>query len=161
MKKVRFEDQKDEISLPNHNFEYLEDFEEFDINDFMIPDDEQPHQSFVDLLNVFICYSKQLFHKGSTSHMFENIDFDKDDSTNRYMEYLFEEITIFNHARDGDKDVLYLMHDFKNDNHKLDLKYALYIDDELTYGSKYLLPMIKHLTTLKWQDINWRIIPFG
>lgn len=131
------------------------------IYNFMLDPSEENENKFVDMLNVFICYFKKFHNKQEKTNMFETIDYDNDDSTNKCMEFLYEEMSKFNNYKDQDqdKDVL-----FDPNTNEIDIKdvkelYMLMIDNKETLISKLLLPMIKYVSTIDWINTNWIIIP--
>ena len=75
------------------------------------------------------------------------------------MEFLYEEMFKYKNATEKDKDVLYELDDNDIDITKCQELYTLYIDDVPIYVAKFLLPLVKYLTTQKWTEINWYIIP--
>ena len=133
--------------------------EEIDINDYMPAPEENEYGNFVNLLNIFTCYYKKLFAKKETSSIFEGIDYEKVGSTNRYMEFLYEEIFKYNKSTVEDKDVLYDPEDNDIDINKCNELYALYIDNEIKYVCKFILPVLQSLSEMNWLEVEWSIMP--
>lgn len=132
--------------------------DEIDINDYVLADEEKELNNFTSLLNVFTCYYKQLYCTNQESTMFENIDYTKNDSTNKCMEFMYEEMFKFNRSSEIDKDILYDPDNEYIDINKCDELYVLYLDSEPKYTCKYLLPLVQYIGTLNWSVINWSII---
>lgn len=131
--------------------------EEMDINDYMIPDEDKPYQEYGDLLNVFMIYFKKMFMREMKATMFDHIDYDSYDSTNKCMEMLYEEIVKFNISKSPDKDVLYAPHEINiNDAQEL---YSLYINNEHVYCARFLIILLKYVTTIDWSTTNWSVVP--
>jgi hypothetical protein len=134
--------------------------EDIDINDYELAPEEKEFNSQANFINVFTYYFKQLFGKDNSTNIFENIDYDNKNSTNRCMEFIYEEIFKFNNSKIIDKDML-----FSPDDDTLDINctsflelYALYIDNEPIYICKFILPIIGYLCGLDWGNIDWNIV---
>ena len=134
------------------------DDEPINIDDFM-PADEEDNIVFIGLLNIFTCYFKQLYVKKQNETMFDNIDAEKVDSTNKLTETLYDEMFKYNQSLDETKDILYDPDDNELDINAVEELYALYIDNESKYVCKYLLPLLQYLSTQNWANIQWWIIP--
>lgn len=135
--------------------------ENINIEDYELAEEEVELMPYISLLNIYTCYFKKLFVRNKDSTMFDNIDYTKVDSTNKCLEFLYEEIYKFNKSDDQDKDVLF---DPDDDNIKIDQcdeLYSLYIGNEPKYVCKYLLPLFKFIgeTYKNWAEIDWSIIP--
>ena len=143
----------------NNDDDYIID-ENIDINEYIPANDELEYTKFVDILNIFNCYYKQLNEKNQESTLFDNIDFDKQDSTNKCLEFLYDEMNKFNKSHEQDKDILYEPHDKEVDIEKWKEMYVLYIESNPKYVCKYLLPLLQYLVEKEWFQINWNIKPF-
>ena len=132
--------------------------DEIDINDYIPADEETEFNNFTSLLNIFTCYFKQLFSKNQESTMLDDVDYTKTDSTNKCMEFMYEEMFKFNKSLDLDKDILYHPDDECLDINKCTELYVLYVDSEPKYTCKYLLPLMQYIGTLRWTTIDWSII---
>lgn len=117
----------------------------------------ETHDDIVELLNIYLCYYKKLYKTNPNNHMFENINFDHDDSTNRCLENLYSEIQKFKNSTNPNSNILFEPSDIDIKNHKE--LYALYIDEKIIYIALYLLPLLKYISTIEWQTKNWNIIP--
>lgn len=121
-----------------------------------------------DIINIFLIYYKQLFNKSNSSTMFDDIDNNKDVSTNRCMEMLYEHIYKFNQAeadsgaiKKEDKTML-IEHDDRStpvDIEKFEELYLLKINKK-QFMCELLLPIIIYIAeTDDWIHTNWAIIP--
>ena len=108
--------QKTEIITIDSTFENdLKELEEYELNEnnnyidledkkIEIPEEIKKEEYLVNLLNVYMCWYKQINNKGKGSSMFDNIELDDDESTNKCMECFYEEIFKFNLSKENDKD---------------------------------------------------------
>lgn len=135
-----------------------ETYGEINIDDYIPADEEQEFGHFTNLLNIFTCYFKQLFMKNQETTMFDNIDHSKKDSTNKCMEFMYEEMFKFNKSLEEDKDMLYDPDDGTINIDLCEELYILYIDSEPKYVCKFILPLLQHIGTLEWTEINWSVI---
>lgn len=131
--------------------------EEIDIAEYELDKDYEIYNDFFGILNVYTCYFKQLYNRPEKTTMFDGIDYEKQESTNRCMESLYAEINKYNKCDRSDKDDLYGQDNNINID-EIDELYGLYIDNDLKYLCICLLPILKHLVTLKWNEVNWSII---
>jgi hypothetical protein len=131
---------------------------EIDINDYVPADEEIEYGNYTGLINIFICYLKQLYCKKQSSTIFEGIDYTEETSTNRGMEFMYEEMFKFNNSVIEDKDILYDPNDENIDINNCDELYTLYIDGDPNYVCKFILPIIKKLSLMQWNEKNWSII---
>ena len=115
----------------------------------------------MNLLNIYTCYYKKLFVKKKDATMFENIDYEKMDSTNKCLEMLYDEIYKFDQSKEEDKDILYDPDDDTISIDECKELYSLYIENEPKFVCKYLLPILKYLAEShnNWTDMKWSIIP--
>lgn len=127
------------------------------IEEYTLAEEEVEQLSIINLLNIYICYFKQLHTYKQSDHMFINVDPSKEDSTNKCMEQLYEEIYKFSQSADSDKDILFAPNDIDID--ASEELYILYIDSNPIYCSKYLIMILKYLGTLDWMNINFTIVP--
>lgn len=131
-----------------------------DINDYIPADEEIEFNNYVDILNIFNCYYKQLNEKKQNATLFDNIDYEKEESTNKCLEFLYQEILKYNSSNDENKDLLYEVDDKEINIDQWDEMYVLYIDNEQKYTSKFLLPLLQYVATIEWTKTNWNIKPF-
>lgn len=130
-----------------------------DINDYIPAEEEIELSETTGILNIFTCYFKQLFESKQNSNMFDSVDIDKKDGTNRCLEFLYEEMFKFNNSKETDKDMLYDLDDDDLNIDEVKELYMLSIDSIPLYVCKFLLPLLKYLSTQKWNEINWTILP--
>lgn len=130
---------------------------EFDINDYEVPIEESKEQGQVALLNIFLIYYRQLFNKESPISMFDEIDPEIDDSTNRCLELFYEEIMKLKEEPDENNLNLYDPKELNID--ECSELYGMYIDNKLMKVCKYVIPIIEYLSTVDWLTINWSIRP--
>ena len=131
--------------------------EDIDINDY-IPADKDDNFVEFDLLNVFTCYYKQLYQLKQEAYMFEGIDSEKKDSTNRCVELLYEEIYKFQISTNEDKDVLYSPDDESiNYDNSIEI-FVLYVSGEPIYATQFMLPLLRYVSELDWINLEWSII---
>lgn len=141
----------------NMDLEIDDDDQDIDVNDYEI--EEGGYDDFINLLNIYTCYFKQLFDKTQHENIFNGIDYEKSDSTNRCMEFLYEEIFKYNSSDDPNKDVLYGPDDNEIKLEECKELYTLCIDDVPSLICKFLLPILKYLSNSDWLNINWYIVP--
>lgn len=111
----------------------------------------------MELFNVFLIYYKQLFQKDADEHMFTGIKMDEDDSTNRSMELLFEEMHKFKICPFEDKDVLYPPGELNIED--CEELYLLTINNKNAKVCKTIIPILKCISKMDYTVINWSIIP--
>lgn len=132
--------------------------EEIDINDYKLADEETEYGKYTDIMNVFLCHFKQLFTKKQNATLFEDIDYDKNDSTNRGMEFIFGEITKYNQSGDESKDKLYSPDSDEIDIELCEELYILYLESEPIFVSKYLFTLVSYVASINWSNIEWSLI---
>lgn len=132
--------------------------DEINLDDYELAEEDQEYSTDLNFLNIYMCYYKQRYFKSQSETMFTNIEYDKNDSTNKCMELLYDEMRKFDNSKMDDKDILYDP-DSDIDIKEFDELYALYIDNEPIYMCRYLLPILKKLATMDWISIKWSIIP--
>ena len=133
--------------------------EEININDYIVAEEDIEYGTYVSLLNIFTCYFKQLFRRKQDETIFDHVDYDRKNSTNKCMEFLYDEINKFNDSKEEDKATLYSPDDPSVDINNCNELYSLYIKNEPKYVCKYLLPIVQYLTTIEWHTVTWAIIP--
>jgi hypothetical protein len=132
--------------------------EVIDINDYEVDQDDKEYGIQINMLNIYICYFKQLHDRREKDTMFEHVDYGKEDSTNKCMELFYGEILKYKVSEEEDKGTLYGP-DSELQIDKCNELYSLYINYEPKYVCKYLIPIISHIATLDWTTISWSIIP--
>ena len=115
-----------------------------------------------DILNLFLQYYKQLYHLNQKTHMFEGIDYQKEISTNRSMELLYEEIHKYQNSNEDYRQVI--SHDQVHKQQELMKRlkecHVLHLNGTPSWYSGSLLCLLKHLSilSLKTKD-RWEIFP--
>jgi hypothetical protein len=133
--------------------------DEIDINDYELANEEVEYGGAINVLNIFTTYFKKKHSLEQNVTMFDNIDYDQDDSTNKCMEFIYEEMYKYKKSNEVDKDTLY------DPDNNIDINtckelYALFIENELIYICKYLVPLFEELAkNINWADINWSVMP--
>lgn len=112
---------------------------------------------YLDILNVYLAYYKNLYHKPKHENMFFSTDPNIIDSTNKCMETFYDELNSYKISNEPDKNVLYDPNDIQIDMCKS--LYLLMINNEQKFACKYLLPIFKYITTIEWSKTDWSIIP--
>lgn len=139
--------------------EIEENEENINIDDYIQDPEEKDFVKLTDLLNIYNCYFKQLHQRKQEGTLFDDINYDNEYSTNKCLEFLYEELFKYNKSNEDDKDILYQPIDKEIDIEKWQEMYGLYIDNEQQYICKFMLPLLHYLTTLNWSKINWSIKP--
>lgn len=154
----------DDISSILNQFEenyenYPED--KINIDEYELAEEEKEYMSYMNLLNIYTCYYKKLFVKNKNSTMFDDIDYEKIDSTNKCLELLYNEIYKFDQSKEDDRDILYEPDDDLIDIDQCKELYSLYIGSEPKFTCKNLLPLLKYMaeTYNNWTEMAWSIIP--
>lgn len=151
----RILENKDDILCEENN----DPDQPINLEDYILADEEIEFGKHINLLNIFNCYFKKLFEKKESDHLFGGIDIDKDDSTNKSLEFLYEEIFKFNKSIEEDKDILYDPDDDNLDINKCKELYILCIDHAPVYVCKLLLPLLQYLGEQDWLEMEWNIMP--
>lgn len=120
-------------------------------------DDAQTYMNIIlhgctDIINIFRQFYCKLYNVNDD--IFVNIDYDKLNSTNRWMEVLMEHMEKYN-TFDNE------LHDVNNviDVENYDELFVLIIDGIQKMYSQSLISIIKYLAQQDWQNIHWNIIP--
>lgn len=134
-----------------------------DINDYEIADEEKEYGFYVDILNIFNIYFKTLYKKSINSTLFDDIDTDDIRSTNRQLEYLYEEIVKYKTSNNERYTELFDLAVYKekylNDDNKLPEDYSFYLVDingiqKVTHN---LITALKYIATFDWKNDEWSI----
>ena len=108
------------------------------------------------MFNVFLCYYKSLFNKKESLNMFDEIDGPSDEGTNRCMELFYEESLKFHSSDDQEKNDLFP--DGDQDIDDCIEMFGLYVDNKLELTCKFVMPLIKYVSTKNWSETYWSII---
>lgn len=131
------------------------------IDDYYLDEEEKEFQEDLNFLNIYLWYFKHLFNQKKSMHMFEGINYEKDDSTNRCLELLYEEVEKYKEAKDDITKITLYNPDEININNCQEL-YVLIINNEHKKVCQTLIPLIRYLATdetNKWTEMNWMIVP--
>ena len=131
---------------------------DFNPDDYIQASEEQTIGKYVDLMNIFTVYFRTLFKKDPTLHIFQGIDYNKRDSTNRQMELFYEHLTMYKeNEHDEDLTSIYSVDDV--DINKCRELYILKID-KLEYACQFIIPLISLLSEVQnWNETDWSILP--
>lgn len=113
----------------------------------------------VTFLNVFLCYFKNLFAENKDAHMFTGIDYNKNESTTRCLEFIYNELYKYQEVENQDPTRTKLLPISKVDLDKFEELYILLINGEQKYMCEFLVPIIEYVATLDWTNIKWSIMP--
>jgi len=148
----------------NNDPAYINTTRPVDISKYTLAPEETEMNKYINVMNIFMCYYKQLFRCKQDSTMFDQIDYSHDSNTNRCMEFMFEHMAKYNKSTNTDRDVLYDpdTNDVKIDD--VDELYMLSINNEPLYVSTFLLPLIEYLASAynagdgHWSRVDWSIM---
>ena len=128
-------------------------------DEFNLDDYEPVEELDVQLLNVFLCYFKQVFHKDGPVNMFSEVDNSKEDSTNRCMEMFYEEMIKYNSRQNDPRMVDILKTDDVDIKHFKELYMLSFNNGEEDLYSQSLMSLIYHLSKIDWANTSWNILP--
>lgn len=118
---------------------------------------EQPGSSeemIINIFQAFLCYFKQVFQRESKENMFDYIDPDCEDSTNKCMEIFYDHMMEFKNSPDPNKDIMY-----EPDSSLVNFKgHVLVINNKPVYVCAYFFPLISYIAGIDWMNLNWTII---
>lgn len=132
--------------------------DDFNPADYELAEEEKEMSNFLGMLQVFNVYFKELFKRNPKNSIFEGVDYDRLDSTNRVQELFYEHLWRYKqvHLVDIEAITIYPITEFNiNDCKEL---YSLKIGDE-EYGCQYLIPLLSFLTQHNWMEIEWSLLP--
>lgn len=119
---------------------------------------------YVDIMNILLICHKRKYGKNKKESMFSNLDQSKLTSTNRQMEFYYEEMTTYfkNEKENPDKNLIYEPTEFEDEfkDSKIDEAYFLKIDGSIDKVSRSIYALSIYLASLKdWQSLTWEITP--
>lgn len=123
----------------------LDETEKNEEFEYDIPNNE------MDILNILLVHFNRL--NGKIENLFDKIDYEKLNSTNRQLEFIYDNMEKLKESNENDKLLI-----SENDVNNLNKIYILYINDKIIYGCKLLIPLITYLTTIDWTNCLWDII---
>lgn len=111
-----------------------------------------------DLMNVYVKYYNTTVDPKpdgtpNNHHMFENIDYNKEESTNNIMECFYEEM--LKHATSKDEDKV--IYEYDVEHYHANNKYILLINDSPNKSCNLILPLLSYVSTIDWINTNWII----
>lgn len=130
-----------------------------DSEEYIKHSDELEYGSYTNLLNVFMVYYKRLFQKDHKTTMFHDIDYDKENSTNRGMELFYDELMKYNSKKSNEDLVaIYDFDEMEGDNCVELYKLTIHKGDQMVeYGCQFLIPLISFLSENSWTKVEWFI----
>ena len=108
-------------------------------------------------MNIFTIYFRTLFKKDPTLHIFQGIDYNKLDSTNRQMELFYEHMTKYK-ENEYNEDLVSIYFPDDIDINKCQELYILKIN-KLEYACQFIIPLLSMLSDENWTDTDWSILP--
>ena len=114
-------------------------------------------ESGIEFLNIFRIYYKQLYSKDKSEDIFEDIDYENPESTNKWMELLFEEKLKHEIYEKKDPSKIEIMDVKEIDMETVDELYVLIIEDEYIKMCQSIFPLISYMIGEEWGTINWSI----
>lgn len=130
---------------------------DFNPDDYVHATEEKIIGRYVTLMNIFTVHFRTLFNKDPTLNIFQGVDYDKLDSTNRQMELFYEHLTKYKeNEHDDDLVSIYSVDDV--DINKCRELYILKIDKS-EYACQFIIPLISLLSEENWGELEWSILP--
>ena len=131
--------------------------DDFNPDDYILADEEEHLGKYVKLMNIFTVYFRELFKKDPSLNIFQGVDYNKLDSTNRQMELFYEYLMKYKeNQHDDDLISIYPVEDL--DINKCRELYILKFNDQ-EYGCQFIIPLISYLSEQEWQTSQWSILP--
>jgi hypothetical protein len=146
------------------NIEIMNDYitsDSFDLDNYQIAEEEVEMSTYINMMNIFMVYFREMFKKNPNLNMFEGVDYNKSDSTNRQMELFYEHL--WKYKQDSDNDDKVSIYSLKNININ-DCKelYSMRVTKKLVTEEvccQYLIPLLSLLSKQNWRNIDWSILP--
>ena len=130
---------------------------DFNPDDYIPAPEEHTLGRYTKLMNIFTIYFRNLFNKDPTLNIFQGVNYDKLDSTNRQMELFYEHLTKYKEQEHIDDLVsIYPVEDI--DISKCKELYILKVKDT-EYACQFIIPLISLLSDQQWEIIDWLILP--
>lgn len=144
MNNLEFDDDNDD----NH---------EINEDEYILADEENKVGKYVNLMNIFTVYFRELFNKDPSLNIFQGVDYNKLDSTNRQMELFYEYLIKYKeNQHDDDLVSIYSVEDL--DINKCKELYILKFNGK-EYGCQFIIPLISYLSEQDWKTATWSILP--
>lgn len=142
--------EPDNFVIDQNEYDFMQNKDD----DYEIFSDELETSELSNVMNVFLCYYKQMFQKSKDTHFFSELDNgENDNSTNRCMELLYDHM----HKMSENHDKIKLI---KPEEADIDTCYELYvlnINNEQKQACELLWPLIIHVSELDWLNLDWNI----
>lgn len=123
--------------------------------------DENKMGKFFNILNVFQKYYKELYKIIDNRHMFDDVDLEKESSTNRCMELYYEYLYEYKINSSRGEEYIELAENIdeisRNCNSEALPRYMLLIENNKPLYSNSFMSCIIYLETLDWSNIEWKI----
>lgn len=135
------------------------EIDNFNPEDYVLADEEQLQSvtKYVKLMNIFTVYFRELFNKDPSLNIFQGVDYNKLDSTNRQMELFYEYLMAYKENQHNDDLVsIYAVEDL--DINKCKELYILKLNGD-EFGCQFIIPLISYLSEQDWQNSEWSILP--
>lgn len=134
------------------------------LNNTMSVFNEEQSSVYVDTMNILLICHKRKYGKDKKESMFSNIDLSKPTSTNRQMEFYYEEMTTYfrNEKENPDKNLIYEPKEFEEEfrDSSVTEAYFLKLNGTIDKVSRSLYALAVYLASLKdWQSITWEMTP--
>lgn len=111
--------------------------------------------SYVDILNVFLMYYQKLYNK--TESLFQDVNNEEEESTNRSLELLYEFITTHKENEKKDPSLIEVYKPDDVDLKKYDTMYGLLINSDIEKVSPSILSLLGYVSTIDWCNVDWKI----
>ena len=114
-------------------------------------------EKLVDMMNIFMIWIKDKHNLPPTTSLFDNIDYDKIDSTNTYLELLYDNIKRFNEEINHENKMVKDQNKFNKDDHE-EFYQLIYIENskEIVLECPYIMPLLNEIIETKTHD--WDLI---
>jgi len=155
--------------LDTHKLNEFFTSDKFNPDDYSPAEEENAFGNYINLMNIFTVYFRNLFKKNPTLNMFEGVNHNKLDSTSRQMELFYEHLNKYREmehtcantktntkTKNDDAISIYPIEDI-NINECEEL-YILKFDNK-EFGCQYLIPLISLLSQQDWTNIKWTLLP--
>lgn len=119
--------------------------------------DIEDMEIFVDILNAFQTYYKNLYRKQEDETLFDGVNYDDLTSTNRSMELLYDYIYEYRSNKMKDTKLTNLYDQTELNMNDYEELYGLIIDGTIKKISPSFLALLIYLVQLEWNDIDWKI----
>lgn len=95
------------------------DQNDIDINEYVLDPEEEQMQPYMDMLNIFTIYYRQLFAKKHNTTLLDEIDGTNPTSTNRQLELFYGGIHKYKNRKSDDDIELYTLSDYRKKYKKI------------------------------------------